>query len=348
MTVINPETLLKYINGFDFLKRKPLHPIKNRNAYVKLLAPEFPVEREVYGNYVDPLRFFNEVVKNVEKGRFSCQYDARRFYLQPKIKSDDKKILARRKYCKKYLNKKIEYLLGEKIHVISPVTLDKIIYVRKNGKIIYINRAINDFVESLAKRYNTLGGVHRIRPIGSRKKINVIGGNYGYMIDCRKEAMRLKKDLRSKKNIKREPIYAIRASGGPIDRDLGDKYVEINLSRQKLWLVEKGKIKLSSYVVTGNVLTGNGTPTGTYSITYMDREATLRGLNNDGTKYESRVSYWMPFNGNVGMHDAPWRGSFGGSIYRGGGSHGCVNMPPLSARTLFLKVKRGCPVVVHW
>ena len=80
----------------------------------------------------------------------------------------------------------------------------------------------------------------------------------------------------------------------------------------------------------------------------MDREATLRGLNNDGTKYESRVSYWMPFNGNVGMHDAPWRGSFGGSIYRGGGSHGCVNMPPLSARTLFLKVKRGCPVVVHW
>ena len=68
------------------------------------------------------------------------------------------------------------------------------------------------------------------------------------------------------------------------------------------------------------------TPTGTFGITYKERDATLTGQN-----YSSDVKYWMPFYGNVGLHDASWRSSFGSDIYVTNGSHGCINLPPDAA-----------------
>ena len=48
-----------------------------------------------------------------------------------------------------------------------------------------------------------------------------------------------------------------------------------------------------------------------------------------------------------GLHDAPWRGGFGGNIYFTGGSHGCLNLPPAIATKLFDNVQHGTPVVVY-
>lgn len=66
-----------------------------------------------------------------------------------------------------------------------------------------------------------------------------------------------------------------------------------------------------------------------------------------GEDYETPVSYWMPFNGNVGLHDASWRKQFGGDIYKKSGSHGCVNMPPEKAKELFSLIEKGDPVIVY-
>lgn len=55
----------------------------------------------------------------------------------------------------------------------------------------------------------------------------------------------------------------------------------------------------------------------------------------------------MPFNGNIGLHDADWRTSFGGQIYRTNGSHGCVNLPPDYARRIYDVVQTGTPVICY-
>ena len=81
---------------------------------------------------------------------------------------------------------------------------------------------------------------------------------------------------------------------------------------------------------------------GTYSITYKEKDATLVGEN-----YSSPVKYWMPFNGNIGLHDASWRSSFGGTLYVTGGSHGCVNLPSKKAAEIFAAVEKGEAVIVH-
>ena len=55
----------------------------------------------------------------------------------------------------------------------------------------------------------------------------------------------------------------------------------------------------------------------------------------------------MPFHNGQGLHDATWRGAFGGNIYTYGGSHGCVNLPLDIAAQLYNLVYVGMPVIVH-
>lgn len=56
----------------------------------------------------------------------------------------------------------------------------------------------------------------------------------------------------------------------------------------------------------------------------------------------------MPFYGNVGIHDATWRSSFGGNIYKTDGSHGCVNAPLYLAKTIYANIESGTPVICYY
>ena len=94
--------------------------------------------------------------------------------------------------------------------------------------------------------------------------------------------------------------------------------------------------------MSGNVSRGHTTPAGLYSLTYKQRDAVLKGEG-----YASPVKYWMPFNGGVGLHDATWRSTFGGTIYKTGGSHGCINLPYSAAQKIFAQLKTGDPVLVY-
>lgn len=47
------------------------------------------------------------------------------------------------------------------------------------------------------------------------------------------------------------------------------------------------------------------------------------------------------------MHDGYWRTSFGGTIYKKNGSHGCVNLPPAVAKTIFDNIEKGTPVLCY-
>ena len=77
-------------------------------------------------------------------------------------------------------------------------------------------------------------------------------------------------------------------------------------------------------------------------LKYKQANATLRGPG-----YACPVRYWMPFNGGIGIHDATWRGSFGGSIYVYNGSHGCINTPLSLAGTIFNEIEQGVPIVCY-
>ncbi len=125
-----------------------------------------------------------------------------------------------------------------------------------------------------------------------------------------------------------------------------DRYIEVNLSRQRMWVYDKNQIVLSSPITSGATGAGFPTVTGLFHIYYKNTNTYLNGRQY-GYNYNVFVKYWMPFYDGYGLHDASWRSSFGGSDYYFGGSHGCVNMPESSAAFIYSWADVGTPVWVH-
>ena len=92
------------------------------------------------------------------------------------------------------------------------------------------------------------------------------------------------KDLQENKDVTRQPCYYMvpYGAGSGVNGDIGNSYVEVDLTAQKVYLFVNGSKVLETPVVTGNTSKKHGTPTGVYRIAYKDREATLKGLEDDG------------------------------------------------------------------
>lgn len=354
----------KALKSADYLKEENI--TKTRDAYIDLSTEEFKIVPEVYGNNIDYKTLTEKITELVAKDKFQLEYVPSKYYKQPEITADSKEIKERQEFCKQYLISKVTYIMGKDEVKIPPKELEKIFDIQfvesgnvsdeekdaaenTEAKVTVNEDAVRKYVESFAKEYNTLGKTREFTSFSGRK-IKVSGGDYGFALSVEKETAQLIKDLKSGKEVKREPIWLMTGfTDYNKSDDIGNTYVEVSLAEQHLWYFKGGKKIVDCPVVTGNIYQGYNTPAGTFSLSYKQRNATLKGSNADGSNYESPVSYWMPFYGNYGMHDAPWRSSFGGSIYRGNGSHGCVNMPVSAAGKLFENLAdKGVPVIVHW
>ena len=101
-----------------------------------------------------------------------------------------------------------------------------------------------------------------------------------------------------------------------------------------------GVLQLSTSVVTGTRGV-NDTPRGSFRLQWKARNVYLRGPD-----YKTFVNYWMPIYGDIGLHDATWRSSFGGGIYYSNGSHGCINLPYWAAQSIYYNAPTGILVKV--
>lgn len=183
------------------------------------------------------------------------------------------------------------------------------------------------------------------------KEVEVEGGDYGWDVDEDAFTQLVETILTEGQTgnvdipLEREAVTWLGA-GQP---DWGNRYIDIDLSKQHAWMYNaSGELIWESDIVSGSPATP--TPTGVFYIKSVNGATTLKGTNLDGTKYESKVRYWMPFRSHThGLHDADWQWAFGGTRYKDGvGSHGCVNLPVDKAKELHSLVEKGDPVVVHW
>ena len=198
---------------------------------------------------------------------------------------------------------------------------------------------IKKYVEELKNKYDT-ANKRRVFTTVSGSNIE-LSGPYGYTINEKKEIEELTKNVLDENNTERELIYS--KKGNFNGTEFGNKYVEVDLGNQIVYLVENGEVTYQSNCVSGNLRKGRQTPEGIYSITYKQRNAILRGQD-----YSSPVKFWMPFNKGIGLHDASWRHKFGGAIYKNNGSHGCINLPTDSAKIFFDNIEAGTPVICYY
>ena len=120
--------------------------------------------------------------------------------------------------------------------------------------------------------------------------------------------------------------------------------VFVSIANQSVALFSNSQLLYTSSCVTGR--DGMETPAGIHYIYSMERNRYLIGYNPDGTTYCSYVNYWMPFCGDVGLHDATWRSSFGTTNYTYSGSYGCVNLPLWMVAAIYENAYVGMPVYV--
>lgn len=264
-----------------------------------------------------------------------------KIYKQAAFSSDAPKVQEQLAFLQSLNDMTITYLFDDEKEVLDIHTFRDWISVDSRGKLAVDEEPVRKYVKELEKKYNTAYSPKTLKTTYG-PEVTIARGHYGWMIDRDGEVEALTKLILEGKSVEREPVYSQRASSHSFP-DYGNSYVEINLTAQHLFLYIDGELVTESDFVSGNPSKGNYTPDGAYPITYKQRNAVLRGQG-----YASPVSYWMPFNGNIGMHDSSWRSTYGGLIYQTNGSHGCINLPRDAAKTIFENIDTGFPVLCYF
>ncbi len=260
-------------------------------------------------------------------------------YEKAEIREDDPELLRLLAQKQSEVSAVITYQFGSETRVVNSDVYYPWLTVHEDGAKELDKAAVRAYVDALKEETDTAGTTRDFVTADGRTV--QVTGPFGYKMSAKKETAQLMADILSGEQITREPIY----TRVGIQRDApeyGSSYVEVDLTKQKVYLFVDGQQILETDCVTGNARRRMNTPEGIYSMTYKAKNAILRGPG-----YATHVNYWMPFNKGIGLHDATWRSKFGGEIYARNGSHGCVNLPLEAAKTIYEYVGKGFPVICH-
>ena len=312
---ISDENLTNGIASMEHAKEE--NQIAPTDAYIQYKDGSFSIIEETLGSKFN----IEELVKNIKvalsEGKQQLDVTKANGYVKPQVYKDDQDLNNQLKAANEYC-------------------LSAITYTTPKGK-------------ELASQYNSIGATRTFTGKDGQSH-TVSGGTYGFRVSTDSEVSALLKMINENKSENnRIPEHTGQLPSGE-NGGLGTTYLEINITKQHLWFVKDGSVVLESDFVSGKESDPTRlTPSGTYYIYNKERNRVLRGTKQPNGKYEyeSPVSYWMPFNKGIGLHDASWRSTFGRDIYINSGSHGCINLPTGFAGSLYSQIYVNLPVVVY-
>ncbi len=335
--VYDRNKLEQKINRLNCLNRVIIEP---QNVKFKYINGSYEVMKEVDGNKVRKDILQQAIIANILTGKTTLDLNENHVYEAPNYTLNSKKTLQTKNLLNKYVSTSITYQFGNEYEILGGQIINKWLSVDGNIDVVINNAAVRGYINELAKKYDTVGITRKFKT-STGKIVEVSGGLYGWKMNQEAESKALLNNIKSGEVIEKEPIYLQKAFARG-DNEIGNTYVEINITKQHVWFYKDGKFIVGGAVVTGNPNRGNATVTGTNMLNYKQKEVTLTGVG-----YEANVTYWMPFYGNIGLHDARWRYAFGGEIYKTRGSHGCVNAPVYLAKKIFENIEEGTPMISY-
>ena len=273
--------------------------------------------------------------------------------LQPNVKADDTRLNDNCSKANLYLACLVPLTLdGNEVDKLTPDLISGWFSVGDEVKFdedAVTAWARNDF----SSKYDTVGTERNYtRPDGKNVNVPAGDGSYGWNVDGASLASELISHIENLDSSAVEiPFFTRGASLVKGSQDWSNRYIDVDLSEQYVRFYDNGNVIWEAPCVSGDTSNGHGTPAGVFFIEYKASPMVLVGLDEDHDgypDYRTPVDYWMPFFNGCGLHDADWRGSFGGNIYTYDGSHGCVNLPYGSAQELYGISAEGDVVVVHW
>lgn len=307
----------------DYLSEKNKLMISSTNASISYndINSEYEIVKEIQGTVLDVDKYIN-AFKTDKKVSFSD------YYMKPTVSEND--LLEEYQHYLDYKNWKIIYSNGTELNIPN----DRIFY---DGTVFSVDDSfVDDILNEILIDYNTVGKNISFHTTEDGD-IDVKNITWGNVVDFDKEKSYIKELLKeTKSEYDRFPICEIQRD------DIGDTYIEVNKDKQHVWVYIDGELWGESDCVTGN-LSNHDTPVGVYYISEC-----INGKYLTGPGYKTWVNKWMRLtNSGIGLHDASWRRSFGGNIYKRDGSHGCINLPKNFAYDLYEISYVGMPVIIY-
>ena len=349
---ISDENLTNGIASMEHAKEE--NQIAPTDAYIQYKDGSFSIIEETLGSKFN----IEELVKNIKvalsEGKQQLDVTKANGYVKPQVYKDDQDLNNQLKAANEYCLSAITYTTpkGKEI-ALDGSTLITWLSKQDDGSYTkdesVFKEKLTAFVKELASQYNSIGATRTFTGKDGQSH-TVSGGTYGFRVSTDSEVSALLKMINENKSENnRIPEHTGQLPSGE-NGGLGTTYLEINITKQHLWFVKDGSVVLESDFVSGKESDPTRlTPSGTYYIYNKERNRVLRGTKQPNGKYEyeSPVSYWMPFNKGIGLHDASWRSTFGRDIYINSGSHGCINLPTGFAGSLYSQIFVNLPVVVY-
>ena len=337
-TSYDEDALNAAVDALDCFKEENV--VQPVDAHLEVQDGQYVIVEETQGTALDSDKV-KEAVKNaIDSGETLLDLDQAGCYIEPSVLSTDENLAKQRDEGNKLLTVTVTIDFSDRQEVIDADVMKDWLTTNEEGAVDLDRTKVREYVQQLQYEYDTFGSSREFTT-SSGQTITVSGGDYGWLIAPNDTTTKIIDTIKSGQSQTIEPEYTY--TGYCRDtNDIGNTYVEISLDQQHMWFYKDGQLIVETDVVTGCHNKGWDTKTGVYAIMYKERDATLVGEG-----YNSAVSYWMPFYANVGIHDASWRSSFGGSIYINNGSHGCVNTPTENAATIYNNIEKGVPVVVY-
>lgn len=337
---IDKEMLAEYVKGWDVFHNM----VEPQNAYISEYSEEeggYTIIPETIGTRINEQMAIEHIKNAILMQKMSVNLEEENCYITASITADDKTLNENVHDVNKWLETEITYDWNGQEIILNKEMIRQWISFEQNKPQLN-QEAVAEFVAENAKKYDTYGKNRKFTTtLGV--ELTLSSGAFGWKTDRKGETEELIQLIYEGSNLEKEPLYSNkgRKKGS---NDIGASYVEADLTNQHLYLYSEGNLVLETDFVSGNInKSGCTTPAGVFGLTYKTRNAVLKGED-----YETPVSYWMPFHGNFGMHDATWRSEFGGQIYLTNGSHGCINLPPDKAAQIYEYVSTGFPVICYY
>ncbi len=324
----------------------------SQNAYIQRGADGmYEIVPATTGNQFDKNKLMNFVTEQLAVGKFMVNMEESGCYdaFAAEVQAED--LQEKLEICNKFAQCTITYDFYDRTEVLEGSTIADWVILDENSEITFNRGELENFVAAMADKYDTYG---RDRTFKSTLDgwITVpwtSTSNYGWQINQEKTVEQLYSLLEACESATVEPIYTGWGYGYTrAENDIGSTYIEVDISAQHVWFYKNGVVQMETDCVTGiDTNPERRTPRGIFEIWSREKGRVLGQMDDEG--YETFVNYWMPVNyTGVGLHDAVWQSSFGGSRYlTGNGSHGCINLPLWFAEDLYYSTENGIPVVIH-
>ena len=325
----------------EALQRKPqVRILKNaRDGYIL---------ENTKTDVLDPRKAYQICLSSIEEGARTVDLEKQGCYQNLTLTDAEQAVLKQYDRLNEFLNFELTYDMGDSNVVYGHTALSDLVAIQtdssflldQDGNFTWDQEKVKELIQKLAAEYDTYKGT-RVFHTTRGDDVTVTGGTYGNQIDQKKETEFLTQALLAHKTCNHIPAYKRQAFIRGKE-DIGNTYIEVDLTNQMLYCYIDGKQQVDTPIVTGNMMRHRETPPGTYFIYQKQKNRILRGPG-----YASHVNFWMPVKNGIGIHDALWRDEFGGTIYQKAGSHGCINTPYDAMEKLYGICEVGMPVIMY-